>query len=104
MRAAPQKIPPISHNGIRYAVRRFEEGRFGQSGGVVQALNESTGTELWIVKVYSIIFDPDMEKDVQEIYIRSIQLSPEQDALLVIDERRRRYRITLADGTVLALD
>ncbi len=104
MRSAPKKVPPISRNGIRYAVQRFEEERFGQSGGIIQAINEKTDEELWSSKIYQIVYDPDMEMDVQEIFIKEMTLSAEDDALLITDERQRRYRVALADGAVQALE
>ena len=104
MRIAPRKVPPISHNGIRYAIRRSEIQRFGQSGGVIQALHEDTEQELWAVRVYEIVRDPEMEKDVQEIYIQEMLLDDTEQFLLVTDERQRRYRVALADGAVQALE
>ena len=102
MRIAPKPVPPISHQGILYRIEEDEDARFGQSGGVIQAIDVENNQEIWMVRVYQIIWDPEMEKDVQEVYIREMLLDDTEQFLLITDERQRRYRVALADGAVQA--
>ena len=104
MRAAPKFVAPIFHDNICYEIQDDEVDRFQQSGGVLSAVNTLTGQECWAVKVYEMIYDPSYEKDVQEVYISSLELDAEPGLLRVGDERRRWYRVRMQDGAVIGSD
>lgn len=104
MRAAPKVVQPLIRDNVRYEVQLDEEARFGQSGGVLSATNVATGKEYWAVRVFEQHYDPTFERDVQEVFIRSISWDQAQNRILVIDERQRRYAVAPADGGICPLD
>lgn len=101
MRGAPKFVAPIFHDNICYEIQDDEVERFHQSGGILSAVNTLTGEECWAVKVYEMSYDPSYEKDVQEVYISSLELDVEQGLLRVGDERRRWYLVCIQDGAVI---
>lgn len=102
MESAKRRVPvvkPVTHEGIRYeTLRRAREHGFAQAGGVITATNVASGAQLWTRQLYETAFDPDEERDVQEIYITTLKLDLKTSTLLVTDERKRRWRVDLADG------
>lgn len=99
-RRIPQ-VDPVSHEGIRYEVVRAAKSRdFGQNGGVIAAVKESTGRELWTLVVYPVGFDSKEERDVQEVYITKLALSQDGKRILVENEAQRRFAVTLAERKI----
>ncbi len=103
MRAPPKVVEPIIRDNIRYEVQDDEEERFGQSGGVLSATDIGTGKEYWAVRVFEQSYDPTFERDVQEVFIRSISWDQEQKRILVIDERQRKYAVAPDTGDICQL-
>lgn len=102
MRAAPKPVSPIFYNNIRYEIEDDEVERFGQSGGIIRAVDLQTNAELWTSKVYEIKYDASYEKDVQEIYINKLELDISENLLRVQNERRRWFFVRISDGVVVA--
>ena len=87
--------------GIRYQIVPGGKGRgLGQNGGIVAAVNEQTGEELWVQKVYEIVYDDDLEADKQDIAITDLKLSRWRNRLTVKNERGERYELDLATREV----
>lgn len=102
-RRAP-KVKPLTHQGVRYEpLRRARDSGFSQSGGVLTAVDVASGNTLWSRQLYETAFDANEERDVQEVYITTIEYEATAKALLVTDERRRRWRVQLSDGKAEAL-
>lgn len=86
----------VLHHGVRYEAVHWGRGRgIGQNGGYVQAVDPATGSVLWVHRIYTIAYDPDMEQDVQDRFITQLAISKKGDALLVGDERGGRYVLDL---------
>lgn len=67
----------------------------GQNGGFLVAYDETSGTERWLLKVYDVVYDPEMEEDKQDCFIEELVLeTPLQ--LRITDERGRRWLVDLA--------
>jgi hypothetical protein len=95
---------PVSHGGIRYeAVPWGGQDRGLENGGYVAAIDESTGREKWVVKVYAAPHDPDMEGDKLDVFVSRLSLGDGGRRLLVENERGKRYAINLADRSVQEL-
>jgi len=107
MESAKRRAPsfkPLVHKGVRYEpLRRATEQGFSQSGGVLAATEVVSGKQLWAVQLYRTAFDANEERDAQEVYISTLAIEPKTGALLVTDERKRRWRVQLADGKVEAV-
>ncbi len=107
MESAKRRVPsvkPVVHQGVRYEpLRRAADHGFAQAGGILVATEVASGRQLWVRQLYETRFDPAEERDVQEVYIESIVADAKTSSLVVTDERRRRWRVRLADGAVEAL-
>ncbi|WP_156427865.1 hypothetical protein [Thiohalocapsa sp. ML1] len=87
---------PVSKGGIRYEVLRGARARgFEQNGGIIAAIDESTGEEKWTLVVYETQYDPDEEKDVQDVLIKKMNLSWWGSKLIVTNEREEVYDVDL---------
>lgn len=80
-------VDPVSLNGVRYEAL---------DGGYVKAVDEKTGTEKWLVKIYDAVFDRELDK--QEIFIGELKLAG--DDLHVITERNDHYLVNIKTHAV----
>ena len=77
-RAAPAPVAPVVVGEVEYSVP------LGEMGFVV-ATDVKTRKELWRVRVYEVRIDPNLEEDVQHVFIKS--LTHERGMLIVTNER-----------------
>ena len=92
----PDPVDPVRSGGIRYEAMQWGKARgLGQNGGYVAAIDEKTGEELWLLKVYDVSYDGDMEGDKQDVFVTGLSLLPAAHALLIENERGARYRLDL---------
>jgi hypothetical protein len=78
-RAAPKQVADI----------RYESTILQRSGmEYVQALDSATKKVLWKKKVYDVIYIPNLETDVQDVFIDSMYLS---DKYLIIRNEKRLW-------------
>src|SRR5436190_22572151 len=83
-KASASRPKPVSSGGIRYELTRHAKTRgLGQNSGVISAVDEKTGAELWTLKVYSVNYDGDKEDDKQEIDITGLALIKSRNCLRV---------------------
>jgi hypothetical protein len=87
-RAAPAKVQPIVHDGIRYVVPN-DDGR----RAYIEAWGVQANKKLWDLTVFTNRIDPQLEEDVQWIFIKAV--SVKDGVLLVTSEDDRRYQIDL---------
>ena len=81
-RVAPDPVAPVSLEGRRYEAIEFGKARgLGQNGGYVAAIDEASGRELWIQRVYRIRYDRRLEGDKQDVFITGLTVLPEARAL-----------------------
>ena len=100
-RVAPAAVAPVTMGKIRYeAVHATRARGLPQEGGYVAAIDTRTGAELWLQRIYETPYDPALEEDVQDVYIRRMRRGPDGKTLAIIDERGRCYRLTLASRAV----
>jgi hypothetical protein len=98
-RSAPPKVEPVEHRGVRYAVVRGAKGRgLPQNGGYIEATELASGRSLWLVKVYEIVYDRDIEDDKRDVYISRLRLDAARSRLLIENERDERFAVEL-DGS-----
>jgi hypothetical protein len=96
-RAAPDPVDPVVIGSVRYEAPPWGKAQgLGQNGGIVVAHDVATGAELWSTKVYTIAYKPDMEADKQDVFIIDMKASADGKALVVADDRGRRWRVDLA--------
>lgn len=86
---------PVSLAGVRYEAMPWGKARgLGQNGGFIVAIDEATGMEKWILKVYDVVYDNDMEEDKQDIFISELELESET-LLHVVNEREEHYLVNV---------
>lgn len=100
-RAGPAPVAPVSLGGVRYQALPWGKARgLGQNGGHIAAIDEKTGKELWVLRVYRIVYDGDMEDDKQDLFITGLSIRRDPDRLVVENERGGRYVVDPATRTV----
>jgi hypothetical protein len=85
-RVPPPRIEPLIYKGIKFIAP-------SERMGYVEAWDIATDRKVWEKKVYTIFINPFLEPDVQWVFI--VSLGIKDGRLLVIDERGRRYNITI---------
>lgn len=104
-RSAPPAPKVVSRTGIRYEEVQFErsEGQVDQNSGYIAAVDDASGRRLWVLKVYTVGSDTDVEGDLQDVFMTQLELSPDEAMLLVTNEEERRFAVNLADRSVREL-
>jgi hypothetical protein len=92
-RAAPAKVEPVIHEGIRY-VAPNDDGR----RAYIEARDVQTNKKLWDLTVFTNRIDPNLEEDVQSIFIKALNIR--DGALIVTSERDKIYRVDLKTKAV----
>ncbi|HEY0714058.1 MAG TPA: hypothetical protein VGF45_15365, partial [Polyangia bacterium] len=70
-------------------------------GRHVQAVDKKSGKPLWLREVYRVKVDPQLEGDVQDVFITGLRVRGRK--LIVENERKERFEMDLASGRVRAL-
>ena len=85
-RSAPSEVKPVVYQGVEYQAPTTRMG-------CVVALDVASGKELWSKQIYTVIKDPDLEGDVQDIFITS--LTRDGETLLITNESGAQYSLDL---------
>ena len=100
-RASIPEPAPVSHAGFRYQAIPWGRARnLPQNGGYVAAIDEKTGKEQWLVKIYDAPPSDGKEQDKLDIFITHIQLDSDPRYLLVTNERGAVFRLDLQTRSV----
>lgn len=93
-RVGPPEVEPITIKNIRYeALHWARERGLKQNGGYIVAYDKDTNKELWILKVYTIEYDPKLERDNQDIFISKMDI--QNGKLIVENEAHKKYSVNL---------
>jgi ketosteroid isomerase-like protein len=92
-RAAPAKVEPVIHQGVRYAAPN-DDGR----RAYIEAWDVRTNKKLWDLTIFTNRIDPNLEEDVQHVFINT--LSIRDGTLIVTSERGETYRVDLKTKAV----
>lgn len=103
-RMGPEEVPPIATDTAVFSAPHFPEGNRPQNGGVVEARDPKTKKLLWQVQVYKIQYDPSLEKDVQDVFIKSMTLDQVHNLLILSDEKSRLFVLNLTTRKVTPVD
>jgi len=85
-RAAPRPVAPVVADGVRYSAPP-------EAMGFVIAATADTGKELWRVRIYEIHVDPNLERNVQDVFITSLELK--DGTLIITNERGEKFALDL---------
>ena len=103
-RPPPPEVNPVIWGGVRYqqdldgAPRQRDQGF-----GYLQALDAASGQLLWELKVYTVVIQPGLESDVQEVYFSSMARVAGRDALAIENEDGRRFEVDVKARSVRPL-
>lgn len=97
-REAPKEVKPVIHRSIKYTAPFGAAKDVQQNGGVVQAWDLKTNKLLWQVVAYKINYDPNLESDVQDVFIVSMAIKGNE--LIVTNEKGETYAIDLKTRAV----
>lgn len=91
-RLGPPEVEPVVIGKVRYEVVHWGKERgLKQNGGYIAAYDAADHKELWILKVYDIAYDPDLESDVQDVFIVSMSKGFFSGKLHIKDEKGRNF-------------
>lgn len=103
-RIAPKEVPPIATDTAVFSVPHFPEGDRIQNGGVIEARDPKTKKLLWQVQVYKTNYDEALEKDVQDVFIKSLTLDKVHNLLILSDEESRVFALNLTTKKVTRIE
>jgi hypothetical protein len=86
-RLPPKAVAPVVGDHVQYSAEGDGRKQY------VVASDLSTGKELWKLEVFHTDFDPQLEQDVQWVFITKLKLK--KDSLFTLDEKSRCYSIEL---------
>ena len=92
-RMPPKPVTPVVHEGVKF-VAPNGNGREGK----IEALDEKTGKKLWDAVIYTKEIDPNLEEDVQWVFIT--ELAVQGNKLLVTNEKNDQYSLDLKTKAV----
>jgi hypothetical protein len=92
-RAAPAKVEPVIHQGIRY-VAPNDDGR----RAYIEAWDVRTNKKLWDLTIFTNRIDPKLEEDVQHVFIKTLNVR--DGTVIVTSERGETYRVDLKTKAV----
>jgi hypothetical protein len=95
-RTAPREAAPLVAGGVRYQVlhdRYLANDRPAGLRAYIEAWDVKSNKRLWKVKVYEIVYDRNLETDVQDVYIESLKLDGKK--LTATTENKKAYRVDI---------
>ncbi|MCL7421168.1 MAG: hypothetical protein M8364_09725 [Methylobacter sp.] len=100
-RLPPAEVSPVVIDDTRYEVVHWGKERgLEQNGGYIAAIDVASGQERWLLKIYDVQYDPMMEEDVQDIFIKSMSKSFFGKKLKIVDELGRKYTVDTTDRSI----
>lgn len=85
-RSPPAEVAPVKAAAIEYRVSHKDMG-------CVEAWDAKQNELIWRRQVYAVKYNVDLERDVQDVFITSIEVKG--DTLLVKNERQSQYKLDL---------
>ena len=94
-RAPPNKIAPLVTEGVRYTIPN-DNGR----RAYLVATDDKTGKQLWELTLFTNTIKPDLEEDVQWVFVDRAKLDGR--TLIAVSESNKTYRVDLDAKKVAA--
>ncbi len=85
-RLAPSSVPAIAAGGIEYRVPHKEMG-------CIEAWDVKRKGMIWRRQIYVVKYHLDLERDVQDVFIKTIKRK--KNTLVIENERESRYQLDL---------
>jgi len=105
-RAAPPEVPPVVMQGLRISISNEpscggalpDNSKVQQHGGCLEIWDLQNNKKLREILVYRTDYKPDLESDVQDVWISS--MSVEGDRLVVRNELGEEYQVDLKTKSI----
>jgi len=99
-RAEVPEVDAVIIKGTRYEALPWGKARgLGQNGGIVAAFDVASGRELWVLKVFEIACNAEMEGDKQDIFIAEMAVDGEHHLRVVAERGHGVWRVDLQRRT-----
>lgn len=96
-RAAPAEIQPIV--SAELIVSQVVSHETGQTLVALIATRKAEGTVVWKTKLFQVVYNEKLEKDVQVVHLKSLALKG--PILIAEDEKKAIYKLDLDSGRLL---
>jgi hypothetical protein len=96
-RPPPADVTPVTDGDIRYEAPHFNSP-CNQNGGCLVAYDNTTNAVRWFVEVYCTHYDPNLESDVQDVFITGLTMDNGQ--VLVTNEKGLHFAVDPATRQV----
>jgi hypothetical protein len=103
-RIAPKEVPPVKTGKCVISVPHFPKGKRAQNGGVLEAHHPKTKKLLWRIQVYETAYEEALEKDVQDVFIKSLSFDKTHNLLILSDEAGRIFVLDLQSKKVTQIE
>ena len=90
-RGAPAEVLPVTVGNIEYSAPHRNGTH--RKMGLLEARDLKSGKLIWSRHIYAVKYDPDLEGDVQDVFIKSI--TAEGNHLIITNERNSKYQLDL---------
>ncbi len=93
-RLPPEEVKPVIHDGVKYIAPHwgFYKDR-EQNGGYIEAWDAEKDELLWELKIYGIKYSKELESDVQDIFIVSLEIKDKK--LTIVNEVGDKFIVDL---------
>lgn len=100
-RSAPADVPSVVVGHERISAPHFTEiGGVPVRGGVLESRDSETGKVVWSVRIYKTDYDPNLEGDVQDVFIKTLSHDAVHGLLIMSDEKGRVFVLDLQSRQV----
>src|SRR5215510_7003492 len=96
-RIAPANVEPVIHQGVRYVAPNNDGRR-----GYIEAWNAGTNKKLWELTIFTNPIDPNLEEDVQWVFIKSLHIH--DGRLLVTSEDGKTCQVDVNTKAITKSD
>jgi hypothetical protein len=90
-RGAPAEVLPVTVGNIEYSAPHRNGTH--RKMGLLEARDLKSGKLIWSRQIYAVKYDPDLEGDVQDVFIKSITV--EGNNLIITNDRNSKYQLDL---------
>ncbi|MAE53104.1 MAG: hypothetical protein CMI20_03215 [Opitutae bacterium] len=90
-RRVPAKVLPVKVGDIEFSAPHLNGTQ--KQMGFIEARDLKSGKIIWSRQIYTVKYDPDLEGDVQDVFIKSITV--EGNYLIITNERNSKYQLDL---------
>eukprot|EP01031_Cornospumella_fuschlensis_P036429 gene36429-44191_t len=102
-RLAQPRVSPIDIQGCRLSPHYSRTDDLRQVNGGLQSVDMSNGEVLWTNVLFSVTYNPHLERDVQDVFVKSLKYDSAKDHVIVEDEKRRVYVVNWHNGEIIHL-